>query len=61
METRPQSVHGLRPQVFFGLLPSADRCLAKNEYFGPILACVELMKQVGVFSRHRYGQALGKR
>jgi O-glycosyl hydrolase len=34
----------------------ADQCGQANDYFGPILAQPELMKQVGVFSLHTYGK-----
>ncbi|PYV10879.1 MAG: hypothetical protein DMG23_06130 [Acidobacteria bacterium] len=37
-------------------LVACDQCRLKNDYFGPILASTELMKQVGVFSLHTYGQ-----
>jgi O-glycosyl hydrolase len=33
----------------------ADQCNLDNDYFGPILARPELMKQVGAFSLHTYG------
>ncbi len=33
-----------------------DQCRLANDYFGPILQDEELMKQVGVFSLHSYGQ-----
>jgi hypothetical protein len=33
----------------------ADQCSLDNDYFGPILAHPELMKQVGAFSLHTYG------
>jgi O-glycosyl hydrolase len=33
----------------------AEQCNVKNDYFGPILRDSELMKSVGVFTTHTYG------